>query len=173
MSSAPENVNTTTGEVVDAIPLPDDATLAALDTIGAVRDLIGPDVSRASDLGSGFAILENHDALIGKPCIFLFWQFRPGDYSEDYVSAHVVSFDPADGKITGKYIVNDGSSGIRDQLRGLGTSKGLVAERGLRKSEYQYCESCSAVVSKGDDSHGKGHKVIPASTYYIDTTAVA
>lgn len=172
MSSTPANVNTATGEVVESVPIPDDATLASLDSIGAVRDLMGPEATDASDLGSGFAILEDHDTLIGRPCMFLFWSFRPGDFGDDYVSAHVVTFDMADGKITGKYIVNDGSTGIREQLRGLNTQKNLLAKRGLRKSSYTYCEQCKTVVPKGDD-HVKGHKLIPGATYYVDTTAVA
>jgi hypothetical protein len=164
-------------DVQQAIPMPTDEQLAALDSIGAIQDLMGPEVADASDLGSGFAVLENHDALIGRPCMFLFWNFYPGKYGDDFVAAHVVTFDGTDGKITGKYVINDGSTGIRDQLKSITATKNLLARRGLRKSEYKFCETCNRTLDKAEESthvaENKGHKVIDAATYYIDTTAVA
>lgn len=157
-----------TGEPVSA-ERPTDEALANLDSITAVRNLMGPEAINAADLGSGFALLKDGDILVGTPCIFLFWEEHQGDFSDTFVSAHVVTFDPADGKITGKYIYNDGSSGVRAQLLSIGLDKrNLFAKHGLRKSEYRYCEECQEV-SKGTEHDG--HKVIPAATYYIDTAA--
>jgi len=106
------------------------------------------------EIGDGFKLLENKDTLIGIEMLLVTWDFHMGDFGE-FVSAKVVT---RDGQ---KYIVNDGSSGIRDQLMQYSAKKnsqgGLFCRKGLRRSEYKYTDE------KGNET--------PATTYYLDTSA--
>jgi hypothetical protein len=112
-----------------------------------------------TELGDGFAVLESKDkrTLIGVPLMFMEWQFNQGDMGE-FVSARVAA---KQGNGVGKYIINDGSTGIYRQLQEFskrtGRSTGLYARHGLRVSDYKYT-----------DNEGKEK---PASTFYIDTSA--
>lgn len=126
------------------------------DAFALVESTYGPVLTADSELGDGFAMLETKDVLIGTPLIFLSWSFSPGKYDEEFVSARVVTKDG------GKYVVNDGGTGIRAQLREFsdshgGRQGGLLARRGLRRSDYEYT-----------DDKGKAQE---ASTYYVDTGA--
>jgi len=106
------------------------------------------------EIGDGFKLLDNKDQLIGVPFIAVTWDFHNGDYGE-FVSCKVVTQDG------GKFIVNDGSSGIRDQLMGLTAKKnqqgGLFCRKGLRRSDYKYTD---------EDGQERA-----ATTYYLDTSA--
>lgn len=108
----------------------------------------------AQEIGDGFKLLENKDQLIGVAFIAVTWDFHQGDHGE-FVSVKLMT---KDGQ---KFIVNDGSSGIRDQLIGYtnkkGTQGGLLCEKGLRRSQYEY---------EAEDGTKK-----PATTYYLDTSA--
>lgn len=123
--------------------------------------LFNGDVHTAdSELGDGFELLKEKDRLIGDPCLFISWSFSEGDHGE-FVSARVIA------KSGGKYVVNDGSTGLCSQLREYtdshgGRNGGLLSRRGLRKSEYTYDET--------DPKTGE-IKTKPAVTYYIDTSA--
>ena len=132
----------------------DDESLAKLESIEDIQNLAGQSFSDAADLGSGFALLENKDRLIGVPCIFVSWRTNRGDYG-DFVSANVVTHDD-NGRITGKFVINDGSTGLAQQLATSGLQAPLRAKHGLRRSDYEY-----------DGPDGP----VPASTYYIDTSA--
>jgi hypothetical protein len=127
----------------------DDAVALAVAAYGEVE-------TASEELGDGFAILDKDDKgqLVKVPCMFLDWNFSLGDFGE-FVSAHVIS------KTGAKFIVNDGSTGIYQQLRDYtnehaGRQGGLFAPRGLRRSDYTY------------DDDGKQ---TPATTFYIDTAA--
>lgn len=108
----------------------------------------------ADEIGDGFKLLDNKDVLSGVAIIIITWDFHQGDHGE-FVSCKVMT---KDGQ---KYIVNDGSTGIRDQLiqysKKKGTQGGLFCEKGLRRSDYTYT-----------DESGKESS---ASTYYLDTSA--
>lgn len=114
-------------------------------------------LSADSELGDGFSILENKDRLVDVGCLFLSWSFSAGKYAEEFVSCRVVTVENQ------KYVVNDGGTGIREQLREFtdshdGRTGGLLARHGLRKSEYEYADPDTGEMK-------------PAVTYYIDTTA--
>lgn len=127
----------------------------------------GGAIDAAGELGDGFALLDNKRSLEGIPLIFLTWDFRTSTkYQEEvngeiqpgvFVSARVVAQTPVGLK---KYIINDGSTGIRDQLKELtartGRQGGLTAKLGLRASDYDYVDE-------------KGKKT-EATTYYINTS---
>lgn len=126
------------------------------DAFALVESTYGPILTADAELGDGFALLESKDPLIGIPLLFLSWSFSPGKFDEEFVSARIVTKDG------GKYVLNDGGTGIRAQLREFsdshgGRTGGLLARRGLRRSDYQYT-----------DDNGKTQD---ASTYYVDTGA--
>jgi hypothetical protein len=113
-------------------------------------------VVAASDvIGDGFKLLDNKDQLIGVPFLAVQWDFHEGDHGE-FVAMKVMT---QDGQ---KFIVNDGSSGIRDQVMAYtaktGNYGGLFCLKGLRRSNYTYTDK-----DTGKES--------PATTYYLDTSA--
>lgn len=126
------------------------------DALNLVAEKIGQEnVSVASqEIGDGFKLLDNKDQLCGVAFIAVTWDFHMGDHGE-FTSMKVVTKDG------GKFIINDGSSGIRDQLIGFSKKKktqgGLFCEKGLRRSDYKYTDE------KGEEK--------PATTYYLDTSA--
>lgn len=113
----------------------------------------------ADELGDGFALLKKEDKnrLVDVPLLFVAWEFYPSDQGSkgEFVSAHVITKDNL------KFIINDGSTGIYEQLRDFTDTRnvkgGLLAAHGLRKSEYPYTD---------DDGKEKS-----ATTYYINTAA--
>lgn len=121
-----------------------------------LAEKLGADnVHRASDvLGDGFKLLSNKDLLAGVGCIFVTWDFHQGTHGE-FVAAKVITQDNQ------KYVVIDGSTGIRDQLRAYTTEYnkrgGLVCEKGLRRSDYKFTDD------KGE--------LKDASTFYLDLSA--
>ncbi|HWV44407.1 MAG TPA: hypothetical protein VN039_00025 [Nitrospira sp.] len=109
------------------------------------------DVVSTDDLGDGFVVLptDGKASLVGVPFIILNMRFHTGDMGE-FVILHVVT---EDGR---KLIVNDGSTGIRDQCKGYARNnrtQGILCKRGLTRSDYTY-----------EDDKGKS---IPATTYYL------
>lgn len=130
------------------------------DALQLAKEIYGEEaVQLASEaIGDGFALTDNKDQFIGVPCIFLKWTFSPGDFvdtktgeKKDFATVRIVTKDG------GKFVINDGSTGICDQLRqytndNFGRQGGLVALHGLRRSDYE-------------NEFGN------ATTHYIDTSA--
>lgn len=116
----------------------------------------GPIATVSDVLGDGFALLNNKAILTGVPSLFMEWAFRDGDFGRPFVSVRVVARN-ADGGMS-RYIVNDGSTGIAEQLakytKDTGKTGGLFAAHGLRASNYEI------ETEEGPKS---------ATTYYIDT----
>lgn len=106
-------------------------------------------------IGNGFRLLANKDTLIDTPLILLAWRFNPGDYGE-FVSMMVVT---KDGR---KFVVNDGGSGICQQLatytNATGRHGGMLVANGFTRSDYEYEDPTT-----GEKS--------PAHTYYLNTSA--
>lgn len=102
-------------------------------------------------LGDGFSLLATADkkTLEGEEFIILDWQFTEGDRGE-YVTVRLVT------KSGRKLILNDGSTGIRDQMKKYAevSSQPLYVARGLRRSDYTI------------NVDGKSER---ATTYYLDT----
>lgn len=99
-------------------------------------------------------ILEDKGKLIGVPFIITFFDTYEGDFGK-FVSMWVITMN------SDRYIVNDGSSGICQQLMRLkakeGINSGIACKHGLRVSEYDYTPP-------------EGGKPIPAKTFYLDTS---
>lgn len=89
--------------------------------------------------------------LVGKPFMLVHWEFHEGDFGE-FVSMWIMDLEGH------RYIVNDGSTGIYQQLRETTDKKGVnsmvVCRHGLKESSYMYT--------------GPDGKERPAKTYYID-----
>lgn len=134
------------------------------DALRLAQEQYGEVEAASSAIGDGFALLTTDQKvqLIGVPCVFLSWSFAASEVGErgEFVTVRVVT---EDGR---KVVVNDGSTGIYQQLKDYttetnGRDGGLIVRRGLRKSDYTY------TVTEGKD---KG-KEKAATTYYIDTAA--
>lgn len=142
----------------------DDAVNAAAEKHGVVEDF-------AEEYGSGFAVVDK-EIFVNKPLVLLEWRFTDGDFGDKFVSAVVVAKDGSKG------IVNDGSTGIRDQLEQIsfrdGKFGGLMIAKGLRVSEYKICPNKACGVPRkpnvdecpecGDTSTERR----TGKTYYLD-----
>lgn len=165
-----------TGEIV---PLTDN-DLRAIDNFDAafrfIEDNYGDIQDISGVLGTGFTLLKSDDKarLLGMPFIIIEYRFHDGDFGDaDFVAVHLVTKD------NGKYIITDGSTGIRAQLQQLaadtGRFGGIVVHGGLRVSEYDTCavKNCNLprkasqnpCPSCGDESEKRGK----GETYYIST----
>lgn len=138
-----------------------DDELLSIASLDDVRSLLAssdiPLVAADQVIGNGFSIVNDKGFLCGIPMILLGWQFNAGDNGQ-FVSINAVANLP--GNTLGKYIINDGSTGIYAQLRKYtektGKTAGLYVARGLRRSDYQY------------DDNGSPKN---ATTFYLDTSA--
>jgi hypothetical protein len=128
-----------------------EAAMAALEDAGVGYESI-------SDYGTGFTVIDK-ERLVGVPFVALEWRFNASDMSEaGFVSVAVVT------KHGEKFVINDGSTGIREQLQNITALRatrnhktpqaGLLVPGGLTVSSYTYTDD-------------KG-KQIPARTYYLD-----
>lgn len=115
--------------------------LSSFDAAIALATAAHGDMLDASDeLGDGFTLLGKDDKgrLENVPMLLLEWAFRPGDFGTPFVSVRVAARQ-SDGSV-GKYIINDGSTGIAEQLarftKKTGKMGNLLVKGGLRKSEY-------------------------------------
>lgn len=134
----------------------------------ATQELGGEILSVSDEIGNGFTILNGDDKmqLVGLPCMFMGWTFNVGEQGK-FVSVTTVAKGAGGALI--KAIVNDGGTGIHDQLEAYtartGKQGGLTARKGLRASSYYYDEESGQTFSDG----GPGRK--KATTFYIDTSA--
>lgn len=128
------------GKTLTILDPSDIADLSLTDAMDYAKSL-GIDVNDETENIVGLRVINKDDkaTLVGVPFFLLSWQFREGDNGE-FVSA-VIAFQ--DGS---KAVVNDGSTGIRDQLKGL-TADRIAAghptpqalrmvSKGLRRSDY-------------------------------------
>lgn len=139
----------------------DDQTLAEIRSFDdALRQAEATgELENYSDYGTGFVVLPTAEKnrLVGVPFVILEWRFTNGDNGL-FVSCAIVT------KNGEKLIVNDGSTGIRDQLvkiteqrKAKGRTepqKSLIVERGLTESRYEYPDP-------------KTGEMRPAVTYYL------
>lgn len=124
---------------------------AALDS---VKELYGDVQDISEHLGNGFSLCDDKSKLVGKRMVIISVGINSGNFGL-FVTMAVAT---EDGKLL---IVNDGSTGIRDQVKDLiqttGRWGGWEVSKGLRVSRYEYVDE------KGNE--------IPAETYYIDTSS--
>jgi hypothetical protein len=152
------NANDTTANL-PAKPdfLRDDDALASISDLDGALKLLnaqGIGVTEVRDLGSGFVVVDNKDQLVGKDMIILGGQFNSGDMGV-FVSLYIVTEDG------GKWIVNDGGTGICEQARKYaekGRLAGLRCRKGLTRSDYT-----TTVTVKGKETEVEG------TTYYLSS----
>lgn len=131
------------------------------DAIRLTEQVHGPILSADEELGDGFTLLgsDNKDLLVDRPMVVMSWRFIDGNFGK-FVALRVLVQNP--DKSVSRYIFNDGSTGICEQLAKYqlrtGRSGGLKVTKGLTRSDYEYT----------DPKTGLTH---PASTYYLDTSA--
>ena len=143
-----------------------DSDLAAIDSFQSVLDSfksLGLMPESMSDYGTGFEICKNKDRLVDTDLVIVEWRFNHSEVGTEgvFVSAAVVT------KNGEKWILNDGGTGIYQQLRLVTDQRNkaghphpqaaLMVRGGLTKSEYTY-----------EDEKGKR---TPATTYYLNTAA--
>jgi|SRR4051812_22485279 hypothetical protein len=110
------------------------------DALAMVTEAHGPLQDAADVLGDGFTLLDKNgkSLLEGIPLVVMEWQFRQGDFGSPFVSVRIAARH-RDGSM-GKYIINDGGTGIAEQLakytKETGKQGGLIVGKGLQKSEY-------------------------------------
>lgn len=110
------------------------------------------EIVSTDEFGDGFVVLPTNEKnrLCNVPFFIMNTKFSDGDNGL-FVTLHVVT------KAGEKLIVNDGSTGIRDQMIAIvrkGRSQGLYCPRGLSESKYTY------------DDPNTGEKK-NATTYYL------
>lgn len=106
-----------------------------------------------TEIGDGFELLDDKDDLIGVPFIILTFSLHEGEHKRDgenlkFVSMRIMT------KGNRKFVVNDGGTGLAEQLvnyaRRTGKAGGLGVPHGLRVSTYNH------------PVHG------PGKTHYLD-----
>lgn len=129
------------------------------DALQLVQDKLGGEAVLASDLGDGFSVVDNKNALIGVMFIVLEVGFHTGDIKKDdgtygeFASLRIVT---KDGR---KLVINDGGTGIPEQIRALWKhkpetiGKPIMVPKGLRVSKYDHPQYGSS------------------ETFYLDTSA--
>lgn len=140
-------------------------TIESFEEAMALADAMHDGVEDAAGvMGDGFAKLTNKRRIVGLPCIFMEWNFAPGDFGHQFVYARVIV--QYESREIGKYIIVDGSTGIAEQLakytKDTGRTGGLKSKYGLRESEYDIDENGQPT---NDKEKAKGKQ----STFYIDT----
>lgn len=123
-----------------------------------------------ADYGNGFSILKDKATLVNVPFVVLEWMEREGDFGEaGFVSALIVT------KNGDKYVLNDGSTGIADQLRQVtrkresegraNASAFLQVSGGLTRSDYFRHETTGEISRTRPENGGKSW--VPATTFYL------
>jgi hypothetical protein len=172
-------VEESSGVIQPAVPRFTDDELrsitSAQDALAMLKARFGEEaVIRAdTDMGNGFRIADDDvkDSLCGMPLVFISWDFTLGKYLDsegklrDFCTAFVVADDG------GKWILNDGSTGLCKQLseetERTGRQNFLVAPNGLNRTDYQIGTIDGRKVAVPRNYEGPTE---PAHTYYIDTS---
>jgi hypothetical protein len=118
----------------------DDADLRAITTFEEAFALaemaFGEITDITQELGNGFTLITDKSVLVNKPFVIVSCAFNDGDFGQ-FASIAAVTRDNQ------KYIFNDGSTGVHNQLFELARTKkrtgGFFAPSGLSQSDYDTC----------------------------------
>ena len=151
-----EETKGTAVEMVDG--LAENELREIVDFSTVIRTLGDQTVNISDVLGTGFSVLEKNEKmrLCNVPMVIVkYGEHLSEETGNLFASIHVVTEDG------GKWIVNDGSTGICVQLRELKQAAGrvcpLYVPKGLRVSEYDYF----------DEAEKRNKK---ARTFYLNTS---
>lgn len=147
------------------------------DALALAEQVHGSILDIAEELGTGFAVLEDKARLENKEFVLVHWRFNAGEFGSGFVSAGVVTREG------GKYIINDGSTGIYQQLLTLSQNTqrfgGVLVPTGLRQSTYATCIECGRPMSRdeiecsNDKCDYEGDKRGQGQTFYLNLSAAA
>jgi hypothetical protein len=114
--------------------------------------------------GSPWKVIDK-DTLLGVP--FMIADVRlwhSSKFDNDAVSVQLLTKEPLPGDDRPMYVINDGSTGLMQQVLGMiqrsGRKSGISCPNGLRKSEYE-------VEVSDPFEPDKAPKKIAATTYYV------
>jgi len=153
--------------------------ITSLEDAVALLNASGLEVRHVSDeMGDGFSLLDDKDALVGTPFIILSSSLSAGDFGAQMVTVRLVT---RDGR---KIIINDGGTGIRAQAEDYASAHdgaslaGLMVEKGLRASRFKFCGDCKKVsklnaAECATCGNSDAKTFTPAATYYFDTSAAS
>ena len=137
----------------------DEATLNNLQTVDEALAALGvADQNELSFESSPWQVVDK-SALVGRAFLAVQWQFRESkEYpGSEFVSVYIITQDKINGQ--DHFVLNDGSTGICAQLRGLTNSRnsrgqknpqaGALVRGGLKLSEYDRTDASGVVIGKG------------------------
>jgi hypothetical protein len=133
-----------------------DDALRIMQEAGVVADSM-------SDYGTGFALLKDKERLVSLPFIIVEWRFNNSDLNEAGFASFACITKHGD-----KYVVNDGSTGIADQLRSV-TQRRIAA--GHKTPQNGLLVPAGLTVSRYDFTDADG-KQKPATTYYLSESPI-
>jgi hypothetical protein len=147
-----------------------DIDLAAIKTMADAQKFLesqGVEFAAASEYGSGFAMLENKDMLIGRDFLILDMNFYPGDFEKDFAALQIITTNNE------KFILVDGSTGICEQARLIRAQRaeagvkrpgsGIIVKGGLTRSDFFFNAKTGMSSTKKPEDEGWA----PATTYYF------
>lgn len=151
-----EDVDPATGEIIQFKKA--SQALQYAETWEQAAEIMGSEVEKASEFGDGFTLLDERgkDNLVGVPFVVIAFNLNESKQygGNTFASVRLITKDNK------RLVFNDGGTGIvpflQDFLKKTGRNYGLIAQRGLRVSEYEV------------EVNGK---TIEAKTYYFDTSA--
>lgn len=122
-----------------------DEELASITTFDDAMDFMAEQFGNVEDiggvLGNGYTVLNDKQQLVGKPFVIVDARYHPNGSYGPFVTIAVIT------KNSERYMVNDGSTGIAEQLVQLaqtrGRTKGYMVAGGLDRSTYDICPMCN------------------------------
>ena len=145
----------------NAVAIPNrfsDDELTSITSIADVNVLFskyGVSADTIANYGTGFSVVKDKNTLVNKRLMILEWHFYPSDKgSGDMVTVHAFT---SEGD---KVIFNDGSTGVREQLRRVmdmrmkngqdevSACRALIVNNGLMARSYDYTDPTTGEVSK-------------------------
>ena len=134
--------------------------LNSITTLNEAAAVLG--VTSVDDLAwndSPWVLLQDKNLLIGKKFLAVAWKFhQSAEYAgNEYVSVYALTLDTINGET--RFVFNDGSTGIYQQLRNLTDARqanghktpqaGALIKNGLKLSEYDRVDEKGLVLGKG------------------------
>lgn len=174
MNASNDKVDKGTGEITSSVSVLSEDMLAEIqtfeDALNVVRDVFAGAIVEADKvLGTGFGVADEKAAYIGVPMVALKGERNPSDKGEKgrFWSLHFVT---KDGR---KVIINDGGSGIADQMDALAERHPELFH--VSPATKDHAEKVSLVqpmmVKKGLRASSYVHPTAgPSITYYLDTS---
>lgn len=158
--------NSTATDVVKVDSYFTESDLTAIQSFGDVGAFLkreGILTDTLKDYGNGFEVLDNKASLSGVTFAIIDYRFSKGDNGE-FVSLTIVTKDNR------KLIVNDGSTGIRNQMReimqqreerGIPLKRPIMVEHGVKGNTYQRTNEDGEKMFNDDGSP------MMATTFYL------